>query len=58
LIVVEGDGEVVEEGEDLPLPEGETFEQIESRRLLESPALSGAPQWYMIGGMLLMERVT
>jgi hypothetical protein len=50
LVVIEGGGEVVEEGQDLPLPEGEAFEQIECRRLLESPALSGTPLRRRIGG--------
>jgi hypothetical protein len=50
LIVVEGDGAVVKEGEHLPLPEGEAFEQIERGSLFESPPLSAAALRWGIGG--------
>ena len=40
LVVVEGDAEVVKEGEDLPLPEGEAFEQI-ARLRQPSPQPAG-----------------
>jgi hypothetical protein len=47
LIVVEGDGEVVEEGQHLVLPEPQAFQPVARGRLLEAPPLAWLP---LVGG--------
>ncbi len=51
LVVVEGDGQVVEKGEDLVLAEPQTFEEVAGGGLLDPSALAGAALGRRIGRM-------
>jgi hypothetical protein len=51
LVVVKGNGEVVQKGEDLILPQPEPFEQVARRRLFESTLVVQGTGRRRIGGV-------
>ncbi len=52
LVVIKGNRQIVEEGEDLVLPEEEPFEQVADRELLEPSTLMRPARGRRIGGGL------